>query len=182
MASSNNSKSQNNKKIKTEKERAIIDKKNKKPKKEKEEESKITKNKKLKLTNGNGNGNSKKHHRQQEQKHEEEDEEEDIEEAKSHVFPMNRIRTMIKGEDPEARVSTEAILAINKAAEKFLEQFTQEAYTRAVQDRKKSLSYNHLAHVVSKQRRYDFLSDFVPEKVRAEDALREISSRGNGGG
>lgn len=25
-------------------------------------------------------------------------------------------------------------------------------------------------------------SDFVPEKVRAEDALREISSRGNGGG
>ncbi|KAL2983990.1 hypothetical protein AAZX31_12G066000 [Glycine max] len=101
------------------------------------------------------------------------------EEAKMNVFPMNRIRTMIKGEDPEMRVSQEALFAINNTV--FLEQFTQDAYAFCAQDRKKCLSYDHLAHVVSKQRRYDFLSDFVPERVKAEDALRERSAAGKGG-
>ncbi|WMV32554.1 hypothetical protein MTR67_025939 [Solanum verrucosum] len=30
------------------------------------------------------------------------------------------------------------------------------------------------ASVVSKRPRFDFLSDFIPQKVRAEDALAEI--------
>ncbi|MED6122027.1 hypothetical protein PIB30_035854 [Stylosanthes scabra] len=111
----------------------------------------------------------------------EEVEDEDDGDAKSNVFPMNRIRTIVKAEDPEMRVSQEAIFVVNKAAEKFLEQFTQDAYVRCVQERRKSLSYNHLAHVVSKQRRYEFISDFVPETVKAEDALRERNSGGNGG-
>ncbi|XP_020214120.2 DNA polymerase epsilon subunit C [Cajanus cajan] len=127
---------------------------------EKEENDK-KKNKKLKLSNGNS------------EQHGEKGLKCNGEEAKTNVFPMNRIRTMIKGEDPDMRVSQEALLAINNAVEKFLEQFTQDAYASCVQDRKKSLHYKHLAHVVSKQRRYDFLSDFVPEKVKAEDALRE---------
>nr|KYP68514.1 hypothetical protein KK1_022143 [Cajanus cajan] len=59
---------------------------------------------------------------------------------------MNRIRTMIKGEDPDMRVSQEALLAINNAVEKFLEQFTQDAYASCVQDRKKSLHYKHLGN------------------------------------
>ncbi|TXG73869.1 hypothetical protein EZV62_002448 [Acer yangbiense] len=64
--------------------------------------------------------------------------------------------------------------------EKFLEQFCEDAHAQCVKDRKKSLSYQHLgnlsfykASVVSKQRRYDFLSDFVPEKIKAEAALAE---------
>ncbi|KAE9620550.1 hypothetical protein Lal_00019604 [Lupinus albus] len=111
---------------------------------------------------------------------EHEHDEEDV--SKTHAFPINRIRTVIKGEDPNSRVSHEAIIAINKATEKFLEQLTLDAYTRCVQERKKSLSYMHLAHVVSKERRYDFLSDFVPGKVKAEDALKERYSGGSGGG
>ncbi|XP_027347601.1 DNA polymerase epsilon subunit C isoform X1 [Abrus precatorius] len=196
MASSNNPKSEK-KKIKN-REISITKSKSKTKKDrdlEKEKENKKKNNKKLKLSNG-------KSKRQEEEEQVGGDEEE----AKTHVFPMNRIRTMIKGED--LRASQEALLAINKATvafyslrfqfllpiapfpssfafslqEKFLEQFTQDAYAGSVQDRKKSLNYKHLACVVSKQRRYDFLSDFVPEKVRAEDALRERNSGGNGGG
>ena len=37
------------------------------------------------------------------------------EEGKMNVFPMNRIKTMMKGEDPDMRVSQEAMLAINNA-------------------------------------------------------------------
>ncbi|RDX70681.1 DNA polymerase epsilon subunit 4, partial [Mucuna pruriens] len=150
-----------------------ISKSESKAKKDKDiEKEENKKNKKLKLSNGNSK-------RQDEGF--EKGAEGGGEEAKTNVFPMNRIRTMIKGEDPDLRVSQEALLAINNAAEKFLEQFTQDAYACSVQDRKKSLSYKHLANVVSKQRRYDFLSDFVPEKVKAEDALRERSSAGKGG-
>ncbi|XP_047175328.1 chromatin accessibility complex protein 1 isoform X2 [Vigna umbellata] len=130
------------------------------------EENQKKKNKKPKLSNGN----SKHPH--------EKGAEGSGEDGKANVFPMNRIRTMIKGEDPDMRVSQEAVLAINKAV--FLEQFTQDAYACCVQDRKKCLSYKHVANVVSKKRRYDFLSDFVPEKVKAEDALRERDAAGNG--
>ncbi|XP_027347603.1 DNA polymerase epsilon subunit C isoform X3 [Abrus precatorius] len=133
MASSNNPKSEK-KKIKN-REISITKSKSKTKKDrdlEKEKENKKKNNKKLKLSNG-------KSKRQEEEEQVGGDEEE----AKTHVFPMNRIRTMIKGED--LRASQEALLAINKATEKFLEQFTQDAYAGSVQDRKKSLNYKHLA-------------------------------------
>ncbi|KAK7404695.1 hypothetical protein VNO78_05651 [Psophocarpus tetragonolobus] len=136
-----------------------------------EEENKTAKNKKAKLSNG-----SSKQGDQGSQK----GAEPTAEDVKKYVFPLNRIRTMLKGEDPNMRVAQEALFAINNATEKFLQQFAQDAYASCVQDRKKSLSYDHLANAVTKQRRYDFLSDFVPQRVRAEDALRERSSAGRG--
>ncbi|QCD88220.1 DNA polymerase epsilon subunit 4 [Vigna unguiculata] len=96
------------------------------------EENQKKKNKKPKLSNGN----SKHPH--------EKGAERSGDDEKANVFPMNRIRTMIKGEDPDMRVSQEAVLAINKAVEKFLEQFTQDAYACCVQDRKKCLGYKHV--------------------------------------
>ena len=141
--------------------------KDKKNKNKKKEENKNNTSKKLKFPYGNSKENVKKHSNDEEE-----------EEAKTHVFPMTRIRMIMKGGISDLRVSQEAILAINKASEMFLEQLAEEAYAFCAKDRKKYLSYNHLSHVVSKQRRYDFLSDFVPEKVKAEDALRETNSRG----
>ncbi|XP_061349022.1 DNA polymerase II subunit B3-1 [Gastrolobium bilobum] len=202
MASSINSKSEKNKT--KNRETSSIGSKTKKNRDSEKENEKKKKNKKLKLSNGNSkrpeqqeaeedktvvsngrtSGTKPKKSKGKQREHEEEEVGEvegGEEDAKTNVFPMNRIRTMIKGEDPDLRVSQEAILAINKAAEKFLEQFTQDAYACSVQDRKKSLNYKHLSYVVSKQRRYDFLSDFVPEKMKAEDALRERNSGGNGG-
>ncbi|KAK4255063.1 hypothetical protein QN277_008113 [Acacia crassicarpa] len=114
-------------------------------------------------------------------KYDDEDEAEGKGDAKGNVFPMNRIRTIIRGQDLEFRVSQEAIFAINKATEMFLEQFTRDSHATCVRDRKKSLAYKHLSSVVSQQSRYDFLSDFVPEKIKAEDALRERNSSVNGG-
>ncbi|XP_045827999.1 chromatin accessibility complex 16kD protein [Trifolium pratense] len=189
MASSNNSIAKNNKKTKKpqtstptskiKKEKSIQKSKEKK-KNEENNNNKNNKNKKkLNFTNGNSKEkqvNGKKHHKNNN------DDDENEEAAKTNVFPMSRIRTILKGEITDLRVSQEAVLAINNAAEKFLEQLAEEAYVYSVQDRKKYLSYNHLSRVVSKQSRYDFLSDFVPEKVKAEDALRETNLRGNRGG
>ncbi|KVI00220.1 DNA polymerase epsilon subunit C [Cynara cardunculus var. scolymus] len=103
---------------------------------------------------------------------------EEIEEKESsslYQIPMNRVSRIIKSEDPNIRISQEAVFIINKASEKFLQLFTTEAYASAFLDRKKHIDYKHLSSVISKRRRFDFLSDFVPEKVKAEDALKESS-------
>ncbi|GJR29438.1 DNA polymerase epsilon subunit C [Tanacetum coccineum] len=58
--------------------------------------------------------------------------------------------------------------------EKFLQLFATEAYASAFLDRKKQIDYKHLSSVVGKRKRFDFLADFVPEKVKAQDALKEV--------
>lgn len=91
-------------------------------------------------------------------------------------FPMHRVNRIIKSEDPNIRISQEAVFVINKASEKFLQLFSMEAYACAFLDRKKCVAYHHLSSVVTKRRRFDFLSDFVPVKLKAEDALKEMPS------
>ncbi|KAI3683498.1 hypothetical protein L1987_84003 [Smallanthus sonchifolius] len=113
-----------------------------------------------------------------------------------YQIPMNRVSRIVKSEDP---ITQEAVYIINKASEKFLQMFTTEAYASAFLDRKKHIDYKHLwkfcafgtmnvegyyvansvifvvesASIVTKRRRFDFLTDFVPEKLKAEDALTE---------
>ncbi|PSR95180.1 Transcription factor C16C4.22 like [Actinidia chinensis var. chinensis] len=92
----------------------------------------------------------------------------------SHCFPTHRISRIIKSEDSDIRITQEAVFLVNKATEKFLELLCKEAYAGAFLDRKNQVWYEHLSSVVSKRKRFDFLSDFVPEKVKAEDALAEM--------
>ncbi|RVW38786.1 hypothetical protein CK203_074215 [Vitis vinifera] len=61
--------------------------------------------------------------------------------------------------------------------EEFLQQFVNDAYACSVKDRKNYVSYKHIASAVSKCKRFDFLSDFVPERVSAEKALAERSAK-----
>ncbi|XP_075634834.1 uncharacterized protein LOC142607276 [Castanea sativa] len=114
-------------------------------------------------------------HKQKKQKRQEEEVNDvvDKEEAKTHRFPMNRIKTILRSQDSDLRITHEALFLVNKATEKFLEEFTKEAHACCVQDHKKSLAYKHLSSVVCKTRSFDFLSDFVPEKLKAKDALAE---------
>ncbi|GJR29436.1 DNA polymerase epsilon subunit C [Tanacetum coccineum] len=72
------------------------------------------------------------------------------------------------------RVIQLATFANTAELEKFLQLFTTEAYASAFLDRKKQIDYKHLSSVVGKRKRFDFLADFVPEKVKPEDALKEV--------
>ncbi|KAK9279107.1 hypothetical protein L1049_012782 [Liquidambar formosana] len=94
-------------------------------------------------------------------------------------FPINRVKTIVRSQGvDDLRVSQEAVFLIGKASEKFLEQFCEDAYACSAQDHKNYVAYKHLSSVVCKQRRLDFLSDFIPEKLKAEDALEESKSTG----
>ncbi|KAL8214311.1 hypothetical protein R6Q57_003760 [Mikania cordata] len=104
---------------------------------------------------------------------------EDIEEKDDSLLyqiPMSRVSRIIKSEDPSVRITQEAVYIMNKASEKFLQVLTTEAYASAFLDHKKYIDYKHLSSVVGKRRRFDFLSDFVPEKVKAKDALMELQA------
>ncbi|PRQ33630.1 putative transcription factor Hap3/NF-YB family [Rosa chinensis] len=100
-----------------------------------------------------------------------EEEVEEKEDVKSYTFPMERVKRIIRAEDSDLRISSDAVFLVNKATEKFLEKLSEDAHKCCVKDRKKALAYKHLSSVVCKQKRYEFLSDFVPEKIKAGDAL-----------
>ncbi|XP_022986059.1 DNA polymerase epsilon subunit C-like isoform X1 [Cucurbita maxima] len=115
-----------------------------------------------------------------EEEEEEEEEAEEEAEEKIYKFPMNRIKKIMRDENSDLRINQEALFLVNKATEMFLVQFCKDAYACCAQDRKKSLAYKHLSSVVCKRKRYDFLSDFVPEKLKFEDALKERSMAESG--
>ncbi|KAJ7947793.1 DNA polymerase epsilon subunit C-like [Quillaja saponaria] len=158
-----------------------------KPSSERKEEKKMINNK---TSNSNVIDNeilivpSSSTESQEDEEDEEAEEVEENEDVKALRIPMNRIKMIITAGDYGSRFSNEAIFVINKATEKFLEQFTQDAYAYAcsVHDRKESLAHKHLSSVVGKLRRYEFLLDFVPDKLKAEDALKERNSVGPGAG
>lgn len=95
------------------------------------------------------------------------------EESFECTFATNRIVRIIKSEGADYRLSAEAVFLINKATEKFIELFSEDAYDCADQERKSFIAYKHLSTAVSQEKRFDFLSDFVPEKVTTEKALAE---------
>nr|XP_023919537.1 uncharacterized protein LOC112031090 isoform X2 [Quercus suber] len=114
-----------------------------------------------------------KKHKQKKQKRQEEDVNDvvDKEEAKTHRFPMNRIKTILRSQDSDLRITHEALFLVNKATEKFLEEFTKDAHACCVQDHKKSLAYKHLCtSMLPLCKRFE---NFVPEKLKAKDALAE---------
>ncbi|KAL6577321.1 hypothetical protein OROMI_011597 [Orobanche minor] len=103
--------------------------------------------------------------------------ESDVEEKSDNAryrFPMNRVSRIIKSSIPDVKISQEAVFLINRASEKFLEVFSREAYACSFLEGKTVTAYNHLSSVVAKQKQFNFLTDFVPEKVKAEDALAEV--------
>ncbi|CAL9203779.1 unnamed protein product [Musa hybrid cultivar] len=92
-------------------------------------------------------------------------------------FPMSRVRRLMRLEGGNANVtisgiSSDAVFLVNKASEMFLEKFVKDSFSRGMRRQKKSVTYKDLSSTVHSKKRYEFLSDFVPEKVKAEDALK----------
>lgn len=91
------------------------------------------------------------------------------------AFPTARVRRVIRSEG-DIRINVEAAFLINKAAEKFLEQFVVDSFEHILEETKNILSYKPFSSTVANQKRYEFLADFVPEKVKAADALARRAS------
>ncbi|XP_041992349.1 glutamic acid-rich protein-like [Salvia splendens] len=137
-----------------------------------EEEEEENEEKKPNSVNRKGKrDNAKSKGKKRSRKEEDESEAEEKGENAQYVFPMKRINRIAKVENPDRKFFQEAVFVINRASEKFLQVFCKEAYACAFLEKKKQIAYNHLSSVVSKRKRFQFISDFVPEKTKAKDAL-----------
>ncbi|CAA6662577.1 unnamed protein product [Spirodela intermedia] len=93
----------------------------------------------------------------------------------SWSFPMSRVRRLIAGSESAGgnssnlRTTLDSVFVINQAAKLFLEEIAEDAHAQATRERKKSVYYKHLSTTVGHEKRYEFLSDFVPEKVRPKE-------------
>ncbi|KAK6926816.1 Transcription factor CBF/NF-Y/archaeal histone domain [Dillenia turbinata] len=167
----------------------------------------------------------RKQEKQKKEKQKQGEEDDNVEkksENNLYKFPIYRVEKIIRSENPDYRISQEAMYVIDKAAEMFVEIFSEDAHAASATDRKKLIDYKHLccpfsgpklsyysfdgyvdgfetmikksnlkclcsAHkdveqspkkssVVCKRRRLDFLSDFVPGRLKAEDALAQAKA------
>ncbi|KAH7331899.1 hypothetical protein KP509_20G056500 [Ceratopteris richardii] len=86
------------------------------------------------------------------------------------AFPLARVKRLIKN-DEDMRMSSEATYAIARAVGLFVEKFVEHSFEHMVNDRRHALTYKDLATHVSHAKRFQFLADYVPEKITAISAL-----------
>ncbi|KAH9288539.1 hypothetical protein KI387_032656 [Taxus chinensis] len=75
----------------------------------------------------------------------------------SMAFPMARVRRLIKSEE-DIRISLEAAFLVNKATERFLEQFIEDTFEYVPEENRNILCYKQLSLAVANQKRYEFLA------------------------
>ena len=83
-------------------------------------------------------------------------------------LPVSRIRTIMKSSPELTNVKPEAYVLITRATELFVQYLAQKAHTTAP-GQKRTLEYNALSNVVSKDESLDFLEEIVPFKIKMKD-------------
>ncbi|KAK1922238.1 histone-fold-containing protein [Papiliotrema laurentii] len=87
------------------------------------------------------------------------------------VFPIARIRKIIKADKDLDMMTGEAVFMIAVATEYFIQHFMEEGLTKAQLDRRKLVTYKDLASVVSRSDEFDFLRDVIPMPIPMSEAL-----------
>ncbi|KAI4373521.1 hypothetical protein MLD38_011640 [Melastoma candidum] len=92
-------------------------------------------------------------------------------------LPLSRVRNIIRSNNLNSKVTGECYTLICKATECFINQFCEDAFELAAsRGLKNVLKYEHLSSLVYNMDRYDFLSDYVPQKIKAKDAIAEAKA------
>lgn len=76
---------------------------------------------------------------------------------------MYRIMTIMKSSSEAENIGKDSSLMMTKAAELFIKMLSREGYKLANGGR--SLEYKHVAEVVQRDERYEFLRDIMPKKI-----------------
>ena len=88
------------------------------------------------------------------------------------LVPMTRVRTIMKSSPEITQINQDVLFVVAKATELFINQFSREAFKNC--SKVEEMEYRKLADLVAKDEKFDFLSEIVPHKVKAKDALKEI--------
>lgn len=82
---------------------------------------------------------------------------------KKGYLPVSRINTIMKSSSDVDTVDKMSCLLMCKATELFIRNLAQEG--RKISNNAKKLDYKHLAEVVHRYEKYNFLRDIMPKKI-----------------
>lgn len=88
------------------------------------------------------------------------------------LIPMTRVRTIMKSSPEITTINQDTLFIVCKATELFIRKFCMDAYKDS--NKSSELDYKKLADLVSKDDKFQFLSEIVPFKVKAKEALKDI--------
>ena len=95
------------------------------------------------------------------------------------LLPLARVRKIMKYDDEVTNVREEAVVAVARAAELFLEYLVEETYREASRQARhavKRLTYADLSRTVREIEALHFLADIVPERRRVRDILSFVQA------
>ncbi|CAF0868287.1 unnamed protein product [Brachionus calyciflorus] len=90
------------------------------------------------------------------------------------LVPMTRVRTIMKSSPEITQINQDVLFVVAKATELFINQFVRDSFKNV--NKSEELDYKKLADLVVKEEKFDFLSEIVPHKIKAKDALKEIEA------
>jgi DNA polymerase epsilon subunit 4 len=73
------------------------------------------------------------------------------------MFPIARVKRIIKSDKDLEMMSAEATFLISVATEYFVKHFMEEGYTKARLEKRRIINYKDMANVVSRAEEFDFL-------------------------
>ncbi|RKP17113.1 histone-fold-containing protein [Rozella allomycis CSF55] len=85
--------------------------------------------------------------------------------SKITVFPIARMKRLIKAVSDQSVVSQDAVLAISVASELFIKNFATQASTIAQSEKRKTIFYKDLVKLSRNVERFEFLTDVLPETI-----------------
>lgn len=94
---------------------------------------------------------------------------------KGHYLPVSRINTIMKSSSDVDTVGKISSLLMCKATEMFIKNLALEAYK--ISNNAKKLDYKHLAEVVHKKEKYNFLRDIMPKKITVLEYKKLIAKK-----
>ncbi|KAJ8659180.1 hypothetical protein O0I10_005219 [Lichtheimia ornata] len=87
------------------------------------------------------------------------------------IIPVSRVKRVVKEDKDISIINAEATFCITYATELFMEYLVQEGFTRARNEKRKTIFYKDLASAVSEVEQFEFLEDVIPHTMTLKTAL-----------
>ncbi|PVU90083.1 hypothetical protein BB561_005026 [Smittium simulii] len=83
----------------------------------------------------------------------------------STVFPISRVKRIVKEDKSIQLCSSEAVFLIAKATEHFIKNISAESYELCQLDKRRTVQYKDISRSVEHSEKYFFLADIVPATI-----------------
>lgn len=96
--------------------------------------------------------------------------------VQTSLFPMARVKKIMKADPELTKCTNESVLAISFATEMFVDLLTTKAANNARQDTRRILKYEDVARAVIEDSRLSFLSELIPIPITQSEAVEKKAS------